>query len=186
MDNISGSAFYLNQSRRINWGVGAFRQSGVLYEADFRSLFEERSYGVIAQLRYPLNRFRRLVGEYRLERSDRLDLKPEGLADPHRVGWLASNYLSYVKDNTLWLPTGPIDGERYNITGGLVNDLTNGRFDSWIVSVDARRYLRTSLHSALALRVEGYASGGERPRHVGIGGPWGLRGYPPNGYVSGT
>jgi len=186
LDNINGTVFYLNQAHRINWGVGGFRQRGLFYEGDFQTLYEERSYGAFAQIRYPFTRFRRIVGEYRIERSDRFDLFSPDVAEPRRVGWLASNYLTYVKDNTLWLSTGPIDGERYNLTGGLVNDLTNGRFDSWLVSVDVRKYLRTSLHSALALRVEGYASGGERPRHVGIGGPWGLRGYPPNGYVSGT
>jgi hypothetical protein len=186
LDNINGTAFYLNQAHRINWGVGAFRQRGLFFEGDFETLYEEKSYGAFAQVRYPFNRFRRVVGEYRIERSDRFDLYSSGITEPHRVGWLASNYLTYVKDNTLWLPTGPIDGERYNLTGGLVNDLTNGRFDSWILSGDVRRYVRASLHSAVALRLQGYASGGERPRRIGIGGPWGLRGYPPNGYVAGT
>src|SRR5207245_8759457 len=174
LDNVSGSALYLNQSRRINWGVGAFRQRGLFYEGDFNTLFEERSYGAFAQVRYPINRFRRIVGEYRIERSDRLDLTTAGVAEPHRVGWLASNYLTYVKDNTLWLPTGPIDGERYNFTGGLVNQPRHGRFDSWLVSADVRKYLRTSLHSALALRVQGYSSGRARPRPIRIGGSWGL------------
>jgi len=186
LDNVSGTAFYLNQSRRINWGVGAFRQRGLFYEGDFNTLFEERSYGAFAQVRYPINRFRRIVGEYRLERSDRLDLTTEDVDEPRRIGWLASNYLTYVKDNTLWLPTGPIDGERYNFTGGLVNDLSHGRFDSWLLSADVRKYVRTSLHSALALRVQGYTSGGERPRRISIGGSWGLRGYPQYGYVAGT
>jgi hypothetical protein len=186
LDNVSGTAFYLNQSRRINWGVGAFRQRGLFYEGDFNTLFEERSYGMFAQVRYPFTRFRRIVGEYRIERSDRFDLFSNDISEPRRVGWLASNYLTYVKDNTLWLPTGPIDGERYNLTTGHVNDLTNGRFDSWLVSADVRKYLRTSLHSALALRVQGYASGGERPRRISIGGSWGLRGYPRYAYVSGT
>ena len=186
LDNVSGTAFYLNQSRRINWGVGAFRQRGLFYEGDFNSLFEERSYGAFAQVRYPFNRFHRIVGEYRIERSDRLDLTTDDVDEPHRVGWLVSNYLTYVKDNTLWLPTGPIDGERYNLTGGLVNDLSHGRFDSWLLSADVRKYVRTSLHSALALRVLGYTSGGERPRRVSIGGSWALRGYPQYGYVAGT
>ena len=186
VDNLSGSAFYLNQSRRVNWGVGAFRQRGVFFEGDFNSLFEERSYGMFAQVRYPFTRFRRVVGEYRIERSDRLDLRTEDVTEPRRVGWLASNYLSYVKDNTLWLSTGPIDGERYNFTTGLVNDLTHGRFDSWLVSADWRKYVRTSLHSAVAVRLQGYASGGERPRRTSIAGSWGLRGYPQYGYVAGT
>ncbi|MEX2157276.1 MAG: hypothetical protein WD773_10600 [Gemmatimonadales bacterium] len=186
IDNVSGTAFYLNQSRRINWGVGAFRQRGLFYEGDFNTLFEETSYGAFAQVRYPFTRFRRLVGEYRLERSDRFDLFSEDVDEPRRLGWLASNYLSYVKDNTLWLSTGPIDGERYNLTAGLVNDLSHGRFDSWLLSADVRKYLRTSLHSAVAVRVQGYASGGERPRRINIGGSWGLRGYPRYGYVAGT
>jgi Tol biopolymer transport system component len=186
IDNVNGTAFYLNQSRRINWGVGAFRQRGLFYEGDFNTLFDETSYGAFAQVRYPFTRFRRLVGEYRLERSDRFDLFSEDVDEPRRVGWLASNYLSYVKDNTLWLPTGPIDGERYNLTAGLVDDLSHGRFDSWLLSADVREYLRVSLRSALALRVQGYASGGERPRRINIGGSWALRGYPRYGYVAGT
>ncbi|MGH7530050.1 MAG: hypothetical protein ACREMN_06675 [Gemmatimonadales bacterium] len=186
LDNMNGTAFYLNQSRRVNWGVGVFRQRGLFYEGDFNTLFEETSYGVFGQVRYPFTRFRRIVGEYRLERSDRLDFLTEDVDEPHRVGWLASNYLSYVKDNTLWLPTGPIDGERYNLTAGLVNDLSHGRFDSWLLSADVRRYLRLSQTSAVALRLQAYASGGERPRRISIGGSWGLRGYPRYGYVAGT
>jgi hypothetical protein len=186
LDNVSGTAFYLNQSRRVNWGVGAFRQRGLFYEGDFNTLFEETSYGVFGQVRYPFTRFRRIVGEYRLERSDRFDLFTDEVDEPRRVGWLASNYLSYVKDNTLWLSTGPIDGERYNLTAGLVNDLSHGRFDSWLLSADVRKYFRTSQHSALAIRAQGYASGGERPRRTNIGGSWGLRGYPRYGYVTGT
>jgi hypothetical protein len=186
IDNVNGTVIYLNQSRRINWGVGAFRQRGLFYEGDFSSLFEETSYGAIAQVRYPFTRFRRLVAEYRLERSDRFDLLAEDVPEPRRVAWLSSNYLSYVKDNTLWLATGPIDGERYNFTAGLVNDLSHGRFDSWLVSGDFRRYVRASQRSALAVRVQGYASGGERPRRINIGGSWGLRGYPRYGYVAGT
>jgi len=186
IDNVNGSVFYLDQSRRVNWGVGAFRQRGLFYEGDFASLFDETSYGMFAQVRYPFTRFRRLVGEYRIERSDRFDLLTAGVTELRRVGWLASNYVSYVKDNTLWLSTGPIDGERYNFTAGLVNDLSHGRFDSWLVSADFRKYLRVSMHSALALRLQGYSSGGERPRRVNIGGSWGLRGYPRYGYVAGT
>ncbi|MGH7699243.1 MAG: hypothetical protein ACREMJ_01805, partial [Gemmatimonadales bacterium] len=84
------------------------------------------------------------------------------------------------------LATGPIDGERYNLTGGLVNDLSHGRFDAYVVSADVRKYFRTSLRSAVAVRLVGYHAGGERPRRINIGGSWGLRGYPPFGYVAGT
>ena len=186
LDNFNGTVFYLNQARRVNWGVGAFRQRGLFYEGDFSTLFEETSHGVFAQVRYPLTRFKRIEGEYRIERSDRFDLFSPGVDEPRREAWLASNYLSYVKDNTLWLATGPIDGERFNVTGGLVNDVSHGRFDSYVLAADLRKYFRTSLRSAVAVRAVAYRSGGERPRRVNIGGSWGLRGYPQFGRVAGT
>ncbi|HEX4575208.1 MAG TPA: hypothetical protein VH158_08755 [Gemmatimonadales bacterium] len=192
VDNINGTAFYLNQAHRINWGVGAFRLRGTFYEGDFATIYDETSAGAFAQLRYPLSRFRRVEASYSVEHSDRLDLTQPNLllsgdpTDLHRVGWLASSYLSYVEDNTLWLATGPIDGERMNLTGGLVNDLSHGRFDSWLLTGDYRQYLRTSLRSAVAVRLLAYYAGGARARPLNIGGSWALRGYPRYGFVAGT
>jgi hypothetical protein len=186
LDNLSGSAFYLNQTHRINWGVGAYRLRGLFYEGDFTSLFHETAYGVLGQVRYPISRFRRLEAEFRLEHSDRFDFASEVVSEPRRVAWLAANYLTYVKDNSLWFATGPIDGERYSVTAGLVNDVNHGRFDAYVFSGDYRRYFRTSRRTAIAVRALGYWTGGERPRLINIGGSWGLRGYPYFGYVSGT
>src|SRR3989442_2958971 len=73
-----------------------------------------------------------------------------------------------------------------NPPGGLVNDGSHGRSDTWLAALDSRRYFRTSLRSAVALRLVGYYAGGERPHRVNIGGSWGLRGYPLFGYVAGT
>jgi len=190
--NINGTLLYLNQAHRINWGVGAFRLRGTFFEGDLATVYDETSTGVLGQLRYPFDRFRRLELEYRLEHSDRFDfgsIDALNGGDPtalHRVGWLSSNYLTYVKDNTLWLDTGPIDGERYAFTAGVVNDVSHGRFDSWVGFGDYRRYVRTSLRSGFAFRAMAYYGGGERPRRTNIGGSWGIRGYPYYGYVAGT
>jgi hypothetical protein len=187
LENIGGSAFYLDQTHRINWGVGAYRLRGLFYEADFTSQFQETAYGVLGQVRYPFSRFRRLEAEFRLEHSDRFDFASDVVTgELRRVAWLASNYLTYVKDNSLWLPTGPIDGERYSFTAGLVNDVSHGRFDAYLFSGDVREYFRTTRRSAFAIRALGYWTGGDRPRLINIGGSWGLRGYPYFGYVSGT
>jgi hypothetical protein len=187
VSNFNGTVFYLNQARRVNWGVGAFRLRGRFYETDYNTLYDETSFGAFAQVRYPLSRFQRIEGEYRLERSDRFDIITENeTAELRREAWLASNYLSFVKDNTLWLATGPIDGERFLFTGGLVNDLTHGRFDAFVLAADLRKYFRTSARSAVAVRALGYHAGGERPRRLSIGGSWALRGYPRWGYVTGT
>jgi len=100
--------------------------------------------------------------------------------------FLKSSKLVGFIDNRSRLATGPIAGERFNLTGGLVNDISHGRFDTWLVAGDWRRYFRTSLRSAFALRGLGYYAGGDRPRPINIGGSWAVRGYPIYGYIAGT
>jgi WD40 repeat protein len=179
LSNINGDVFYLNQTRRLNWGVGAFRLSGLFVEADLTQIYREQTAGVYGALRYPISRYTRLEAQARLEHSTREDFMSLLVRGPgRREGILASNFVSFVQDNSLWSSTGPIDGRRLNLTGGVVSDITHGSFESWIGSVDARQYIRTSQQSAFALRGFGYFSAGTRPRAVAIGGTWMLRGYP--------
>jgi len=186
LENFSGSAFYLNQKRRLNWGLGAFRLRGVFFEGDFETIYRETSFGAFGEVRWPFSRFSRVEAQVRLERSDRFDLIGGDRQEPRRVGWLASNYLALVRDNSLWLNTGPIDGERRNLTLGVTNDLSNGRFDSWLAAADERRYFRMGQQTSYAVRLYGYYSAGRRPRRTSIGGSWGLRGYPRFDGVTGT
>jgi hypothetical protein len=132
-----------------------------------------------------LSRFSRVEGTAVLEHSDRVDFTL-AVDEPRRVGWIASHYLSFVHDNSLWIPSGPIDGGRFSFTGGISSDFTNSRFDSYVLSGDWRRYLRLGGHSTYAIRAYGYYSGGDRPRRTNIGGTLGLRGYPEFGYIVGT
>jgi hypothetical protein len=183
--NISATTIYVNQQRRLNWGLGAFRTRSRNYEGDLVVAYEELAYGALGLLRYPLSRFSRVEGTAVLEHSDRVDFTLN-VDEPRRVGWIASNYLSFVHDNSLWIPSGPIDGGRLSVTGGISSDFTNSRFDSYLLSGDWRRYLRLGRHSAYAIRAFGFYSGGDRPRRVNIGGTLGLRGYPEFGYIVGT
>ena len=179
LSNLNGNVFYLNQKHRLNWGVGAFRLSGIFYEQSFRRVYEETTGGVYGTLRYPFSRFMRVEGQTRLEYSNRNDGESEVvLGEPRRRGVLVSNYLSFVGDNTLSLASGPIDGTRWNLTAGVVGDVTHGVFENWLGTVDVRKYVRTSTQSAVALRAFAYASEGTRPRAIQIGGSWMLRGYP--------
>jgi hypothetical protein len=187
--DINGTVVYLNQSRRLNWGVGAFRVRGRFYEGGFDRVYDETAAGGFFLVRYPLSRFTRVEARWQLEHSDRVDYTFASSGDfgfPSRRGVLASQFLSYVRDNSLWLETGPIDGSRVNVTGGLVTDLQNARFDSWQVMTDARRYVRLGHQAALALRGFAFLSGGERPDRVAIGGSLALRGYPRFSYVAGN
>lgn len=189
-DNFNADVFYLNQQRRLNWGLGLFRLAGNFYEGDLIQVYRERSGGAYGILRYPFSRFTRLEAQTRLEYSNRDDFYSFLVqGEARRRGILSSNFLTFVTDNSLWLETGPIDGGRVNVSGGVVSDMTHGRFENWVGLVDARRYLRTSLQSALAFRLYGYVSEGTRPRAVQVGGSWLLRGYPMYSFdnpVSGT
>ena len=184
-ENLSATAIYLNQSRRMNWAAGVFRLSLQSYDGTRVVSYRERTAGVLGQLRYPLNRFERLEGSMVVEYSDRIDFTLP-VDEPRRMGVIVSHFLGYVKDNSLWTSAGPIDGARWSFTGGIGNDFTNARFDNWLLRGDIRHYIRLGLRSAYAVRAYGYMSGGDRPRRTNIGGSLGLRGYPFYGYIVGT
>jgi hypothetical protein len=180
-DNFNADVFYLNQRRRLNWGLGGFRLAGSFFAGafDYRQVYRETSSGGYGVLRYPFSRFMRVEAQTRVEYSDRNDYSNFLVrGSPERRGVLVSNFVSLVGDNALWLDTGPIDGTRWNLTGGVVSDASHGAFENWVGTADVRRYVRTTLQSALAFRAYGYASEGTRPRAVQIGGSWLLRGYP--------
>ena len=185
LSNLSGTAIYLNRSRRVNWGFGAFRTKSRYFEGDRIAAYDETAYGVTALLRYPLTRFTRVEASTVIEHSDRFDFTL-AVDEPRRIGWIASHYLSYVRDNSLWIPSGPIDGGRFSVTAGVSSDFSNSRFDSYLVAGDWRHYFRLGKRSAWALRGYGFYSGGDRPRRVNIGGTLGLRGYPQYGYIVGS
>ena len=185
LENLSATAVYLNRSRRVNWGLGAYRTKSRNFEGEQVVAFDETAYGVVGLLRYPLSRFDRVEGTLVVEHSDRVDFTLP-VDEPRRVGWIASHYVSYVRDNSLWIPSGPIDGGRFSVTAGVSSDFSNGRFDSYLLSGDWRHYFRIGRRAAWALRAYGFYSAGDRPRRVNIGGTLALRGYPLFGYIVGS
>ncbi|MEO5510928.1 MAG: hypothetical protein ABIV28_01790 [Longimicrobiales bacterium] len=203
VDNFTFSALYLNLSHRLNYGGGIFRVKGLYRDVSF-DVYEEESFGAYFLGSYPLSKFRRIELQLGVSKSNRVDVE-DGITagllqsttiledrDLTRRGIVSNSYISYVKDNTLWLPTGPIDGERYNISLGMVTcfvcsgpSAITGRTvdrsaaaENWVALADYRRYFRLSLHSAYAVRAFGYYSGGAIPGRSVLGGPHRLRGYP--------
>lgn len=203
VDNFSGHLLYLNLAHRLNFGAGVFRFKGLFRDVAY-NVYDEETYGGYFIGSYPFSKFHRLELRLGLERSSRVDVENffdggffgrNTRPDPRdltRDGVLTSNYLSFVKDNTLWLPTGPIDGSRYNVTAGLVTcfactspsdltgqDVTRGvAAENYVLVGDFRRYFRTSLYSAYAVRVHGFFSDGTIPARAVLGGPHEMRGYP--------
>jgi len=185
INNISVLGLYLNQTRRLNWGVGMFRFKGNQYEGDYFPAYTENTAGGFGLLRYPLSKFARVEGQVSLEYSKRVDLTLP-VESPRRDGWIASQFVSFVHDNSLWTATGPIDGHLLAVTTGIASDFSNARFDGYTTVIDGRQYLRLGRRSALAFRGVGFYSGGDRPQRINIGGTLGLRGYPRYGYIIGS
>ena len=206
VNNFSGNMLYLNLSHRLNFGGGLFRFKGRFRDVSY-DIYEENTYGAYFLASYPFTKFQRLELQLAVEKSDREDLEDifegggslgggsstrDDLRDLTREGVLTSNYLSYVKDNTLWLPTGPIDGERFNLTAGMVTcfactvpsevsgeDISrDAAAEHYVAFADYRKYFRTSLYSAYAIRAYAFFSDGAIPARSVLGGPHRLRGYP--------
>ncbi|CAN5670848.1 basic secretory protein-like protein [soil metagenome] len=203
IDSFSGTALYLNLSHRLNYGVGVYRVKGLFRDVAW-DIYEDASYGGFFIASYPLSRYRRVELQLGLARSDRVDVEDafdlgiiggDTRPDPRdltRSGFLTTNHISFVKDNTLWLPTGPIDGERFNVSVGMVscfvcdapsavtgeNVRRSAAAENYAIWADYRRYFRTSLLSAYSIRGFGYYSDGAIPGRAVLGGTHQLRGYP--------
>ncbi len=203
LDSFSGNLLYLNLSSRLNYGAGVFRFKGLFRDVAL-DIYEEETFGGYFVASYPYSKFQRIELQLAVEQSNRVDTEDafeDGIfggttrPDPRnltRKGVLTSNFISYVKDNSLWLPTGPIDGERFNLSAGLVScfsctspsevtgePVSRGAVgENYVLIGDYRRYFRTSLSSAYAVRLYGFFSDGAIPGRAVLGGPNRLRGYP--------
>ncbi|HUF49268.1 MAG TPA: hypothetical protein VMN60_00450 [Longimicrobiales bacterium] len=203
VDSFSGGALYLNLSHRLNYGVSVFRYKGLFRDVAW-DIYEDEGYGGYFLASYPFSRYERVELQLGVQKSRRNDVEdafevggfgndpnPEN-RDLTRAGMLTTNTVAYVKDNTLWLPTGPIDGERFYAAVGLVSCFAcetpsavtgeivqrSAAAENYAIALDYRRYFRTSLLTAYAVRGFGYFSDGAIPGRTALGGSHQLRGYP--------
>jgi hypothetical protein len=124
-------------------------------------------------LSYPFSRYARVETALGLAYSE----KERPLTSFYRRGMLATHWVSWIHDTSLWLPTGPIDGARRHLTVGLTMNLRRPGVENAYLLADARRYVRLGQRSALAVRVQGRFSDGPDPQVFLLGGPFGLRAY---------
>jgi outer membrane protein assembly factor BamA len=85
--------------------------------------------------------------------------------------------LSLIYDNSLWTYTGPIDGIRANITGGITFDFAGTRVLNRLFLADLRHYYRLGAQSAFSTRLYTFLSGGREPVRRYFGGSWDFRGF---------
>ncbi|GMU86461.1 MAG: hypothetical protein AMXMBFR48_17030 [Ignavibacteriales bacterium] len=165
----------LNLSERTNYSYGIFHFSGRRYDLrDTDEFFYERSFGGSLAFYYPLSKFDRIEANVTIANSDKQVIT--GVVE--RKALLHSNSVSYVFDNSLWMPSGPVDGTRLRLLLGYTTDVKYSNVNYYTIIADMRYYYRLSLRSALALRGSLYFNDGKEARRYFMGGSWDLRGWP--------
>ncbi|HEY3250415.1 MAG TPA: BamA/TamA family outer membrane protein, partial [Ignavibacteria bacterium] len=171
--NIAISRVSLGQ--RLNHAYGVFHLSGRRYDYGDAFSYLERTFGGYFALSYPLSFFRRIEASVSLANSRR------SVTDDNKINrraLLLTNSVSYTKDNSIWGPTGPLEGNRLNITLGYTTDIQFGNVNYYTVIFDYRRYIRLLNDVSLATRFEYLMNEGKESRRWAIGGSWDLRGWP--------
>ncbi len=165
----------LSLRERANYAYGIYRFNGRRYDlTDPDEFFYERVYGGYFALSYPLTQFQRIEASTSLSNSNKeLDIAVES-----RRALLLSNAVAYTHDNSLWGPTGPLDGSRFRLQLAYTTDIQYSNVSYYSVIADYRNYLRLATRSALASRFWIFYNSGKESRRFVMGGSWDMRGYP--------
>jgi hypothetical protein len=170
--NLAISRVSLGQ--RTSYAYGVYRFSGRQY--DFRdrdTYFYERAYGGYFALSYPLSKFDRVETSVSLTNSH----KEVDWSIETRKALLLSNGISFVHDNSLWGPSGPLDGSRFSVTLAYTSDIQYSNVNYYSIIGDYRNYLRLGQRSAFASRFWVFFNHGKESRRFVMGGSWDLRGF---------
>lgn len=161
--------------KRANYAYGIFRFTGRRYDlTDPDLFFFERVFGGYFSISYPLSKFKRIDLTTSLSNSDK-----EVFGEiRERKALFLSDAISFVHDNSLWGPSGPIDGSRFNVTLAYTTDIQFSNANYYSIIADYRQYFRLGQRSAYATRFWGFFNGGLEARRFFMGGSWDLRGYP--------
>jgi outer membrane protein assembly factor BamA len=164
----------LSLSKRTGYAYGIYRFAGRQYDLTSEDVYYyEKVYGGYLSLNYPLSKFERLETTVSLSNSLR-----DNYSLIQRRALLLSNSVSFVHDNSLWGPTGPLDGRRFSLTLAYTSDIQYSNVNYFSIIADYRQYLRISLRSAFASRFWLFYNDGKESRRFVMGGSWDLRGWP--------
>ena len=165
----------ISMGQRTNYAYGIYRFTGRRYDLTVRDdFFFERVFGGYFALSYPLSKFERIETGVSLSSSSR---EIEG-SFVERRALLLSNSVSFTHDNSLWGPSGPLDGSRFNVTVAYTSDVQFSNVNYYSVILDYRHYLLLATRSALASRFWLFYNDGKESRRFVMGGSWDLRGWP--------
>jgi hypothetical protein len=165
----------VNFAGRVNYGFGIFHLNGPVYDyGDVSGYYYERSFGGSFLLSYPVTKFQRIESTITLRNSDK-EVIPNVV---QRKAILFTNTIGWVMDNSIWGPTGPIDGTRALVYLGYTSDIKYSNVNYFSVIGDYRYYQRFALTTLLAFRAAIFYNEGKEARLYFAGGSWDLRGWP--------
>ncbi len=180
--NVAVSRISLQQ--RTNYAYGIYRFSGRRYDlTDPDQYFFEKVFGGYFTLSYPFSLFDRMSVTTSMSNSskDVTDVNFGSTGDSNfdfsRRALLLSNALSFTHDNSLWGPTGPLDGTRFNLSLAYTTDIQSSNVNYYSIIFDYRHYFRIATRSAFAVRAWLFYNDGEEARRFFMGGSWDLRGF---------
>jgi outer membrane protein assembly factor BamA len=160
---------------RTSSAYGIYRFTGRRYDLTSKEEFYyERVFGGYFSLSYPLSKFQRIEATVSLSNSNR---EFDGVLIERRA-LLLSNSLSFTHDNSLWGPSGPLDGRRFALTLAYTSDIQYSNVNYYSVIADYRQYVRLGARSAFATRAWLFYNEGRESRRFVMGGSWDLRGWP--------
>ncbi|MFQ5602390.1 MAG: peptidase MA family metallohydrolase [bacterium] len=160
-------------SKRINYAIGGYHITGRFFD-QVDSFFDQRRLGGFVAASYPFSVFSRLEGSINLRKESRVYDTRGQTVD----GIVVSNAVSYVKDNSLWGFTGPIDGERFKFTLGHTVDVQHNDVNFYTIILDYRKYFRLGRRVTYATRLMTRINQGKEAFRYFMGGSWDLRLHP--------
>ncbi|MGQ9706243.1 MAG: BamA/TamA family outer membrane protein [bacterium] len=172
IERMNVGLVYYNFSHRIYYGLGGFHYYYDFYGPFGDYKYTEHIYGGNSVVIFPFNRFYRFEVGTMIYRLNRMDNSEDELKTN-----IISNFSSFVKDTSLWCPTGPIDGARYNVTFGNNMQLKDHKNRFVVFSFDMRKYFRLSRMGTYAIRGIYIANNGPDAETIYAGGSTGMRGY---------
>lgn len=174
MKNFNVAITRVNLKDRTNYGYGIFNYAGRRYDIrESDEFFFENVYGGFFELYYPFSSFQRLETSVSIANSTK-DLVGDIIT---RKSLLVSNFISFVHDNAIWAPTGPIDGSRLRVLLGYTSDVKYSNVNYYSFIIDYRKYFRIGMLSTVAARTAFFINHGKEARRYFAGGSWDLRGW---------
>lgn len=159
---------------RTSYAYGIYRFTGRRYDLTSKDEFYyERVFGGYFALSYPLTKFQRIETGVSLSNSNR---EVDGTIE-QRKALLLSNSIGFTHDNSLWGPSGPLDGSRFNLTLAYTSDIQYSNVNYFSIIADYRNYIRLAQRSTFASRFWIFYNHGKESRRFVMGGSWDLRGF---------